>query len=164
MSYSETRFTKDIDLMFEGGETQIAELISAVESLQIYVDPLDTVLEFNLPKQLPINVLDGSYGTRADLYIARSYGLDQTAMSRRRERLMYNNPILNAWYLSPEDVILYKLDYFKQSEGVSQKHPIDIAKMLGVLGDQLDFNYLDHWAQTLGVLDLWHALLQEFRK
>jgi hypothetical protein len=61
-------------------------------------------------------------------------------------------------------VILYKLDYFRQSEGVSQKHPIDISKMLAVVGDQLDLAYLEHWAGHIGVLDLWQALWDEFRK
>jgi hypothetical protein len=164
MAYSEPRYTKDIDLMFDAELSQLGELVEAIESLQVYVDPLDTILEFNLPRQMPISVVDGTTGVRADLYLARPSGLDQSAMSRRRKQMMYDDPPLEAWYLAPEDVILYKLDYFRQSEGVSQKHPIDISKMLAVVGDQLDLAYLEHWAREIGVLNLWQALWDEFRR
>lgn len=164
MAYSEPRYTKDIDLMFDAGLSQLGELVEAIESLQVYVDPLDTILEFNLPRQMPISVVDGTTGVRADLYWARPSGLDQSAMTRRRQRMMYDDPPLEAWYLAPEDVILYKLDYFRQSEGVSQKHPIDISKMLAVVGDQLDRAYLEQWTKEIGVLNLWLALWDEFRR
>ena len=164
MIYSEPRSTIDIDLMMQADLPIIELVVNAIEKWEVYVDPLETIIEFNLPSQLPINVMDGTIGVKADIYIARSVGFDQSAMSRKQRKQLYRNPDFDAWFLSPEDVILYKLDYFRQSEGVSQKHPIDIAKMLGVIGDQLDFDYLDHWARELSVLDLWHALLQEFRK
>lgn len=78
--------------------------------------------------------------------------------------MMYTNPNLEAWFLAPEDIILYKLDYFRQSEGVSQKHPIDIVKILAVLGNKLDLNYLNEWADKLGVKAIWQALRDEFYK
>jgi hypothetical protein len=56
------------------------------------------------------------------------------------------------------------LDYFRRSEGISQKHPQDIAKMLNVIGDQLDLAYVERWAAEIGVLDLWKALWDEFQK
>ena len=164
MIYSETRYTKDIDVMFQADLDALSALVTAVEALQVYVDPFETVLEFNLPRQMPISVVDGLNGTRADLYVARELGLDQSAMQRRQKRMMYDNPPLEAWYLAPENVILYKLDYFKQSEGASQKHPIDISKMLAVMGDQLDLHYLEQWAKATGVLELWLALWDEFKR
>lgn len=162
MRYSETRYTKDIDVLFQANQTELALFVESVEALQVYIDPIETILEYNLPGKLPVNIVDGRTGLKADLYIARIVGLDQSAMSRRRRRSLYENPPIDAWFLAPEDVILYKLDYFRQSEGASQKHPIDIAKMLAVVGDALDQPYLEHCAAELGVLALWQALWDEF--
>ncbi len=131
---------------------------------QLYIDPLESIFEFNLPGKLPISVVDGLLGTKADLYVAGSDGLDVSAMSRRRQRVLYVDPEVKAWFLAPEDVILYKLDYFKQSEGTANKHPIDIHNMLRIISAELDLTYLEHWAGELGVLNLWQALWDEFRR
>ncbi len=164
MRYSETRYTRDIDIMFQTDRAGLAQLIESVEALQVYIDPLETVLEYNLPGKLPVSIVDGGTGLKADLYVAQGGGLDLSAMSRRRQLSLYKDPPMDAWFLAPENVILYKLDYFKQSDGASQKHPIDIAKMLAVVGDELDLPYLEHWAAELGVLELWGALWDEFHR
>ena len=164
MIYSETRSTKDIDMMLRVDMQLLELVVTEIESWQIYVDPLDTIIEFNMPGRLPINVVDGMSGMKADLYVAELSGLDESAMSRKRRMPLYTNPYVEAWFLAPENVILYKLDYFKQSEGVSQKHPIDISKMLTVIGEQLDLPYLEAWARATGVSELWLALWDEFKK
>lgn len=164
MLYSETRSTRDIDVMLRVDPSALEVVVNEIESWQVYIDPFETLFEFVLPGKLPINVVDGKSGLKADLYIAQPEGLDRSAMTRRRRMQMYREPAFEAWILAPENVILYKLDYFKQSGGVSQKHPIDISKMLGVMGKELDTAYLKHWANEIGVLDLWLALWDEFQK
>jgi hypothetical protein len=165
MSYSKSaRFTKDVDMMLDADVATLDLLVNAVEQWQLYIDPLDTIIEFNLPSLLPINVMDGLLGTKADLYVARTDGLDASAMSRRRKRKLYLDPDFDAWFLAPENVILYKLDYFRQSEGTAQKHPTDIHNMLRAIEQELDFAYLENWARQTGVLNIWLALWDEFRK
>lgn len=164
MIYSEPRMTNDIDLMIQVTTDQMAHFVESVEKLKIYIDPLETIYEFNLRSRLPICIVDGLNGTKADVYVAQPNSLDFFAIRRRRRLMMYTNPNLEAWFLAPEDIILYKLDYFRQSEGVSQKHPIDIVKILAVLGNKLDLNYLNEWADKLGVKAIWQALRDEFYK
>ena len=163
MAYSEPRFTIDVDLMVELNLSDLEALISEIERHGLYVDPFETVLEFNLPASLPISIVDARHGMKADIYVARTTGLDVSAMQRRQRRQLYANPDMQAWFLAPEDVILYKLDYFRQSEGHSTKHPADIAKMLAVHGHKLDLYYLNLWAANLDVLPIWLALLSEFQ-
>jgi hypothetical protein len=165
MSYSKSaRFTIDVDLMMTVDQSALQLLVSEVERWQLYIDPLESIFEFSLPSKLPINVVDGLLGTKADLYVAGPAGLDASAMSRRRKRVLYVDPDFEAWFLAPEDVILYKLDYFKQSEGTASKHPTDIHNMLRVVSAELDTAYLEYWAREFGVLDLWLALWDEFQK
>ena len=162
MAYSEPRYTIDVDLMVALSLPDLEALIGEIERQGLYVDPFETVLEFNLPAVLPISIVDARHGMKADVYVARSTGLDVSAMQRRQRRVLYASPELEAWFLSPEDVILYKLDYFRQSDGHSTKHPADIGKMLAVSGRKLDLAYMTAWATKLGVLPMWQALWSEF--
>ena len=59
----------------------------------------------------------------------------------------------DANFASPEDVILRKMVYYK--EGESEKHLRDIAGILKISGDMIDFSYIADWAKRLGVEDIW---------
>jgi len=103
-------------------------------------------------------------GAKADFFVAKNFGLDASAMSHRRRLKADNLTGAEAWFLSPEDVILYKLSYYRQGGELSQKHPFDIFKMLSVVSDQLDLDYMKKWAAEIGVADLWETLWDEFQK
>jgi hypothetical protein len=164
MIYSEPRLTIDIDLMIAAPLDKISQLVKEVQSWQIYISPLEATVETSVPSGIPFNVIDGSLGAKADLYIAKNTGLDASAMARRRRLPWDTQSGAEAWFLSPEDVILYKLSYYRQGGEVSQKHPIDIAKMLVVLGPELDVAYIETWAKEIDVADLWQALWDEYRR
>lgn len=164
MIYSEPRLTIDVDLMIAASPDKIGQLVKEVQSWQIYISPLEAIIETSLPYGLPFNVIDGSLGAKADLYIAKSSGLDAAAMTRRRRLSWDTQSGTEAWFLSPEDVILYKLSYYRQGGEVAQKHPIDIAKMLAVIGPELDTAYIETWANEIGVADLWYALWDEYQR
>jgi len=155
MMYSQPRLTIDVDLMVAAPLPQLSQLVQTVQSWQVYITPLEAILETNLPYGLPFNIIDGTIGTKADIYLAKNTGLDASAMARRRRLVWDRETGTEAWFLSPEDVILYKLSYYRQGGEVAQKHPTDIANMLGVIGAQLDLAYLAHWATEIGVADLW---------
>ena len=164
MMYSAPRFTIDVDLMVSAPLDQLSRLVQAVQSWQVYVTPFEAIVETHLSSRMPFNIIDGTIGTKADLYIAKNTGLDASAMARRQRLVWDRETGAEAWFLSPEDVILYKLSYYRQGGEVAQKHPTDIANMLDVIGSQLDLAYIDQWAAEIGVADLWQVLWDEFQK
>ena len=164
MMYSEPRFTIDVDLMVSAPLNQLNQLVREVQSWQVYVTPFEAIVETSLPYGLPFNIIDGTIGTKADIYIAKNTGLDASALVRRRRLVWDRETGAAAWFLSPEDVILYKLSYYRQGGEVAQKHPTDIANMLDVMGSQLDLAYIGQWAAEIGVADLWQALWNEFQQ
>ena len=166
MMYSEPRLTIDVDVMITAPLNQLSQLVKEIQSWQVYISPFETIVETSIPYGLPFNIIDGTIGTKADLYIVKNTGLDALAMARRR-RLIWDRDAergAEAWFLSPEDVILYKLSYYRQGGEVAQKHPTDIANMLNLIGSQLDLAYLAQWAAEIGVADLWQALWDEFQR
>ena len=164
MMYSQPRLTIDVDVMVAAPLRQLSQLVRAVQSWQVYITPLENIIETSLPYGLPFNIIDGTIGAKADLYIAKNTGLDASAMARRQKLVWDRETDAGAWFLSPEDVILYKLSYYRQGGEVAQKHPTDIANMLGLIGSQLDLAYIAQWAAEISVADLWQALWDEFRQ
>ncbi len=55
---------------------------------------------------------------------------------------------------SPEDIVLFKLRWFRLGGEVSDKQWADILGVMKTQGDQLDTAYLDKWAPEIGVKDL----------
>jgi hypothetical protein len=66
---------------------------------------------------------------------------------------------VDAFAARPEDVILAKLQYYK--EGGSEKHMRDIASMFKVSGDEIDRDYIVRWAEQLGVTEQWQAVVRK---
>ena len=62
----------------------------------------------------------------------------------------------------PEDVILSKMQYYK--EGGSEKHLRDIAGMLKISGENIDFGYIASMVKRLDVEDVWQAILRRAGK
>lgn len=159
MEYGEPRLTIDIDLMIDAGRDQLESFVTAIGDWQLYVTPIDVIVETDVPHGLPFNVIDGLTGTRADIYVvAGGEGLSGSAMRRRQQRVWDLATGARAWFLAPEDVILFKLLYYRRGGQVADKHPRDIAKMVAIVGPQLDGAYLERWARELEVLDIWRAL------
>ena len=67
-------------------------------------------------------------------------------------------PGFDAWFASPEDVILKKLEYFR--EGGSEKHIGDIAGILKVQQERIDRDYIAASARRLGLEEIWLDVLQ----
>jgi hypothetical protein len=90
MIYGQPRFTIDVDLMVSAPLAQLQQLVREVQSWQVYITPFEAIVETNLPHGLPFNIIDGSIGTKADVYLAKDTGLDGSAMARRRRLICVN--------------------------------------------------------------------------
>ena len=65
-----------------------------------------------------------------------------------------------AAFVSPEDVILKKMEAFE--EGKSEKHLRDIAGILKTMGGRIDRQYIDEWAPRLNVGHVWTEVVRRF--
>ncbi|MGH9381808.1 MAG: hypothetical protein ACRD2Z_14505 [Thermoanaerobaculia bacterium] len=58
-------------------------------------------------------------------------------------------------------MILKKLAFYR--EGGSEKHLRDVAGVIKISGDELDWTYLQDWAERLHVADIWRNVLARSR-
>jgi hypothetical protein len=65
---------------------------------------------------------------------------------------------VTAWFCSPEDLILAKLQWGRRS--ASEKQRRDVLGIMKVQEGLLDLNYLRQWAAVLGLSESVEALLQ----
>jgi len=62
---------------------------------------------------------------------------------------------------SPEDLILRKLDWYRQGGGVSDRQWRDVLGALEVQAERLDLAQLRHWPATLELAELLEQALSE---
>jgi hypothetical protein len=102
------------------------------------------------------NVIHAATSNKADLIVSSRDHLSKLQLSRRR--LVEIEPGLKVHVASPEDVILGKLQFYR--EGGSEKHLRDIAGIVRVQADALDRGYVSEWADKLAVTEIWQAILR----
>jgi hypothetical protein len=155
--YGEPRLTRDIDVVVELRLDQVARLCAAFPSSDYYVS--QQAAQEAVASGGQFNVIHPASGNKIDFMIARqdAWGRSQIAR-RRREEILPGRP---GYAAAPEDVIVGKLWYYQ--EGGSEKHLRDIVAMLQVSGDEIDKEYVGHWAQQLGLMEEWRAVLDRLR-
>jgi hypothetical protein len=152
IAYGEPRFTNDIDLVVKLSPHQVQELCDAFPDDEFYLSTeavLDAVQRFS-----QFNILHPNSGLKVGVMVA-----DESAFNASRFGRSRSLPIdagSSADFASPEDVILKKLEYYR--EGGSEKHLRDIAGVLKAQGSDLDYQYLEIWALRLGLSRLWNKL------
>ena len=96
------------------------------------------------------NLIHHATGTKADIYVAGEDELHRWALSRRKEAVVGGQQVNVA---PPEYVIVRKLEYYR--EGGSEKHLRDIAGMLAISTDQIDFDQLEEFVHRYDLEKEW---------
>ncbi|MEM7795881.1 MAG: hypothetical protein AAF579_15685 [Cyanobacteria bacterium P01_C01_bin.118] len=136
-TYGEPRLTINVDVMISVSGTALYPLVNALEADGFYVAGVEDAVSGRMNT---LQIIDQQTIERADLVIAGNEAWDAVKFNRRQ--------LINNFYLaSPEDVILNKLRWGKRSQ--SEKQWRDVLGVLKVQGQNLDFDYLKTWANSL---------------
>lgn len=153
IAYGEPRLTNDIDVVVDLRLEQVEDFCRAFPAPEFYCSP--AAVRSAVLRRFQFNVLHPSSGLRIDVMIPEPSEFNRSRLSRAAR--LRTTADTTAWFASPEDAILKKLEYYRL--GGSDKHLRDIAGVLKIRRDRLDYAYLAQWAQKLGVSDLWQQLL-----
>lgn len=100
------------------------------------------------------NLIHWPTGFKVDLFINQGRPFDLSVMSRRQSVVIDNQSGETIDVVSPEDIILHKLDWFRIGGEISDRQWGDILGVLRKQADRLDETYLEHWANELSLNDL----------
>jgi hypothetical protein len=149
--YGEPRMTHDLDVVIQVSVRDVQKLEDLFRREKFYCPPLE-VLRSEIVHHGQFNLIHYESGLKVDLFICKETEHALCEFKRRRRIPFWNE---NEVYLaSPEDIILKKLEYFRQ--GGSEKHLKDIK---GILAEtELDDDYLNLWVVKLGLEKEWQRI------
>ena len=148
------RFTADIDIVIKLKPDKIDKLEKALLALGKagYIDK-DTIKEA-LEKKGEFNFIDGYTGVKVDFWVI---GEDFSSLSQLKRRVLKKILGQKIYFISPEDLILNKLLWYKESG--SERHLEDIESIFKIT-KELDLKYLKKWAEYHNVLGILEKTLK----
>jgi hypothetical protein len=149
--HGEPRTTRDIDIVIDPAEANLANFVTMLDRDRFYVGDATDALD----RRDQFNVIDVATGWKVDLIIRKERPFSRSEFARRQAVVIAGVPTAVA---SVEDTILAKLEWAKA--GGSDRQRRDVIAMLTVQGETIDTAYLHHWAQILGVTDDLRAAVE----
>lgn len=148
--YGDPRTTRDLDLVIELNRENISLLVEALERAGFYCPP-ESVEDIRDGRGKVLSVTHITNVLNADIVLNADTDFDHSKMARRRKVALDEAGVEEFFVASPEDIILAKLLWRRQSG--SMKQWSDVLGILKVQGEQLEFDYLWQWAELLGVVN-----------
>jgi len=154
--YGRPRFTADVDIVIKMDLSDITEFANQVRQIfpKGYVDKYQ--IEQALKLNSEFNIIDTESGFKFDFFITKNDGFEESAFKRYRVENL-DAPIKT---ISPEDLIISKLLWFRESESTRQIE--DIISVMDIQKN-LDQKYIDSWIEKLSLQNEWQKL-QELKR
>lgn len=149
------RTTDDADLVARIAGRHVEDLVRGLER-EFYVDA--DMIQDAIRRHSSFNVIHLESMLKVDVFVFRG---DEFATDEMRRRIAIPLRGQNVWFASPEDIVVQKLDWFRQGGGASERQWRDIAGVLQVQGARFDLTYARQWAGRLGLSDLLERAVVE---
>ncbi|MCB9762366.1 MAG: hypothetical protein H6739_21395 [Alphaproteobacteria bacterium] len=145
------RATQDIDLVAQLMRRHVPTLVEALEA-DFYIDA--DMIRDAIHRVSSFNIIHLPTMTKVDVFLLRGDRLSQAEMKRRCFHSLGDESGRTLPLASAEDIILQKLDWYRQSGGVSERQWRDVLGVMKIQGEQLDIAYLREQARDAGLEDL----------
>ncbi|MCO6511956.1 MAG: hypothetical protein J5I65_14315 [Aridibacter famidurans] len=148
--YAMPRTTVDIDVVIDLEESRLKDFSEEFQD-DYYFPP--TAMKRAVRERKMFNAIEQETIVKIDCVVLKQGEFARTAFSRRR-RVDYAGE-LEVSIISKEDLILSKLQWAKESDSDRQKRDI-----VGMLITDFDTEYVNTWAESLGVDGLLKELFE----
>jgi hypothetical protein len=152
------RSTLDVDIVADMKLEHIQPLVAAL-SKEFYAD--DEMMRDAIEHHSSFNLIHYETAFKVDIFIRKLRPFDQMQLERRRKSVIATDPEESVWVVSPEDIILAKLEWYRMGGEVSDRQWRDILGVLKTRAGELDLAYLRKWAIELKIVDLLDRALKE---
>jgi len=157
--YGIPRTTVDVDLVADLPKAKVNPLCKLLLEAY-YVDA--SVIEQAVQRRSSFNLIHLPTMIKVDVFAVKARPFDQESFRRMRRECLEESVKGREYFLaSPEDIILNKLEWYRQGSEVSERQWTDVLGVLKVQSKSLDMAYLLRWAVQLRVADLLKRSLQD---
>ncbi|HYK89831.1 MAG TPA: hypothetical protein VE398_13720 [Acidobacteriota bacterium] len=158
-AYGIARATVDVDIVADLREQHVREIVRRLQG-EYYIDE-ERVLDA-VQRRSSFNAIHLSTMLKVDVFVLKGRAYDQVAFGRARKDTIAESEGARQYPLaSPEDLILNKLEWYRQGGEVSERQWDDVIGILKVQRQALDFNYMLRWAGELGLTPLFQRAVRE---
>jgi len=148
------RFTADIDIAVELLSEKLDQLAKELLTIDkdVYVD--ETMMRRALARKGEFNFIHPASGLKVDFWILKNDLFSKTEMKRRVDKKISGTTVS---FISPEDLILRKLLWYKVTESTRQLEDI---KTVFERQKKLDMKYIKKWAKMHSTDTILEKLLK----
>ncbi|MCC6264602.1 MAG: hypothetical protein IT169_13570 [Bryobacterales bacterium] len=147
-AYGEPRFTSDVDILAEFTMERLKAFLRSLPQ-DFYVDPDEAANAIRTGR--PFNVIYMPLAFKFDFFTASAFPLGAQELDRAiflAETELSERPTP---FVTPEDILLAKLHWYRKGGGVSEVQWRDIQGLVRACGARLDREYLQRNADVLGI-------------
>ena len=147
--YATPRMTRDIDLVVELSDADIDRVVGLFQDTY-YIDP--DMVQQAIRNRSMFNMIHNALVVKVDCVVRKDTDYRREEFARRRTITLAGQSVA---IVAPEDLILSKLDWARESR--SQMQLDDVRNLLRSVQD-LDKVYLSNWANRLGLTALYREV------
>jgi hypothetical protein len=156
--YGMVRTTQDSDIVAEMSTEHMQPFVSALQE-EFYVD--DEMVAEAIQHHSSFNIIHRDTMFKVDVFVPTPRPFLQSQLARAQRQSFALEAEVSANFISPEDVILAKLEWYRMGGEVSERQWRDILGIMKTRAGELDLEYLDRWAQELKVSDLLERAMKQ---
>lgn len=152
------RSTMDVDIVADirlDQVDEIAEILSGV----FYIDT--GMIQDAIREKSSFNLIHLDTMFKVDVFLIKQRPFDLNQMRRRVLQPIGENPTEKAYISSAEDIVLAKLEWYREGGETSERQWRDIIGVLRLQGNQINLDDLRYWAKNLNVENLLERALKE---
>ena len=144
--YTVPRMTRDIDIVVELKEADVDKFTDLFAG-DFYLDK--QMVKKEVSRQGMFNLIHTQFVIKIDFILKESSPYQDAAFYRKREVSIENSTM---WFVSPEDLIISKLNWAKDSHSEFQLN--DVRNLMRSVNN-LDLKYIDNWISQLGLVQIY---------
>ena len=152
------RATADVDLKADIKEQHLHSLFHSIQN-DFYMDK-DIIRRAVLDRS-SFNIIHLSTMFKIDVFLSKNDDRSRDEMSRREKYQVTEEKGQDLYLASAEDIILSKLQWYKEGGCVSERQWNDVKGVLRIVGKKLDFIYLRDRAKKRGLKSLLDKVLAQ---
>lgn len=157
-THGEKRQTNDVDIVADIKPEHVEPFVNLLKH-EFYAD--DQMIRNALRHRTSFNLIHLATIYKVDIFPMKPRDYDQQVVARRQREIIDSEPPIEAFAAQPEDIVLAKLEWFRDTNETSDRQWCDILGVLKLQCFDLDIDYMKRWAREIEVDDLLERALDE---
>jgi hypothetical protein len=155
------RTTLDVDLVADIKLNQVDDIIAGLKEA-FYLDK--AMIKDAIQNKGSFNIIHLDTMFKVDIFLLKFRAFDINQMNRRILHLIGDQDPEKVYFSTAEDIILAKLEWYKNGGEISERQWRDIIGVLSVQLNRINVDDMRKWAKSLGIENLLERALRDVEK